>query len=129
MKEPIWLTRDLVEIVHANLIRVFGGHFGFLNEDQLEAVLARPLNRWNYKPDTDLPALTAAYGFGFAKNHVFIDGNKRVAFMTMYIFLGLDGCEIKASEPEVVDTMLRLAGGHLSEKELTDWLSTKIESS
>ncbi len=129
MKEPLWLTGELVETVHANLIRLFGGHFGFLNENRLEAVLARPINRWKYEQDADLPELAAAYGFGFAKNRVFIDGNKRVAFMALYIFLGLNGNRITAPETEVADTMIRLAGGAITEKELADWLRTNTETS
>ncbi|MEW6242957.1 MAG: type II toxin-antitoxin system death-on-curing family toxin [Bacillota bacterium] len=126
MKEPIWLTRDIIETIHLDLIRVHGGHLGYRDENLVEAALAGPLHRWDYDPDSDLPTLAAAYGFAFAKNHGFTDGNKRVAFMAMYVFLGLNGYEITAPEPEVVNIIQQLSSGHLTERDLADWLRTSI---
>lgn len=74
------------------------------------------------EPDTDLAALAAAYGFGIAKNHPFVDGNKRVAFQAMYVFLGLNGLTIAADERNVVRLVLALAAGDLSEPELLAWI-------
>lgn len=126
MKEPTWLTRSIIEVVHQDLIREHGGLYGARDENMIEAALARPLHLWRYKPDSDLPALAAAYGYGLAKNHGFIDGNKRIAFMAMYLFLGLNGFEITAPEPEVVDIILALANGSLSERELAGWQRANI---
>lgn len=126
MKEPIWLTSDLIETVHQDLIRLHGGYLGIRDKNLVEAALARPLHKWNYDPASDLSALAAAYGYAFAKNHGFIDGNKRVAFMAMYIFLGLNGYEITAPEPQVADFMQKLAGGQLTENKLADWLRASI---
>jgi death-on-curing protein len=88
----------------------------------IESALARPLQRWTYDESADLANLAASYGFGLAKNHGFVDGNKRVAFMALYVFLGLNGRDLDAPEPEVVSVMLAVAGGELGEDELAAWV-------
>ncbi|MBS4006860.1 MAG: type II toxin-antitoxin system death-on-curing family toxin [Clostridium sp.] len=122
MKEPIWLTRSIVEAIHISQIREHGGQFGIRDINLLESAIVRPMNRWAYEQESDCVVLAAAYGFGLAKNHCFIDGNKRVAFMSMYTFLGLNGYEIEATEPEVVDLMLSFADSSISEEQLIRWL-------
>jgi len=112
----------MIEAIHIDQIKEHGGQFGIRDENLLEATLARPLHRWNYEPKSDLPILAAAYGFALAKNHSFVDGNKRVAFMAMYTFLGLNGYENVAPEPEIVNIMLGVASGSISEEELANWL-------
>ena len=87
-----------------------------------ESALQRPRNRFSYDPEADLPALAAAYGFGISSNHPFVDGNKRVAFQAMYLFLGLNGFRIDASEEDVVGVILALASGNLDEPDLAEWL-------
>jgi death on curing protein len=84
--------------------------------------LDRPRNRFHYEPEADLIDLAASYGFGLARNHPFVDGNKRVAFQAMYVFLGLNGLHIEAEEPEVVRIILALAAGELQERDLSEWL-------
>jgi death-on-curing protein len=121
-KEPRWVDSLVVEAVHLDLIREHGGLPGLKDEHALESALARPRQRWAYEAKADLAALAAAYGFGLARNHPFHDGNKRIAFVTMGIFLGLNGHEIEAPEAEVVAVMLALASGELSEDELGDWI-------
>lgn len=120
--EPFWLTRIVVEHIHAELIEEHGGSFGLRDEGLLESALARPRQRWAYEPDTDLCALAAAYAFGLAKNHAFIDGNKRVAFMAAYSFLGANGLRLVAPEEEAYAVMIDLAAGELSEEDLARWL-------
>ena len=88
----------------------------------LESALERPRNRFHYHLDTDLAALAAAYGFELSNNNPFVDGNKRVAFQATYLFLGVNGFRIAASEEEVVTTILSLASGELDEPGLADWL-------
>ena len=124
MKEPIWLTRSIIETIHVNQIKEHGGQYGLRDEKLLESAISRPLNRWLYEQDIDVFTLAAAYGFGFAKTHSFVDGNKRLAFMAMYTFLGLNGYEIIASEPEVVDFIMGVADNSYSETELVLWLRT-----
>jgi death on curing protein len=125
--EPRWVSRALVSAVQADQIRQHGGSPGLRDAGLLESALERPRNRWHYEPDADLASLAAAYGFGIARNHPFLDGNKRVAFQTMYVFLGLDGVRIEAPEPELVATMLRLAEGSLDESGLAEWLRAHAE--
>lgn len=88
----------------------------------LESALDRTRNRFHYESDSDLIALAASYGFGIANNHPLVDGNKRVVFQAMYVFLGINGIAITADEEEVVRVVLALAAGDLSESELGDWL-------
>jgi death-on-curing protein len=126
MKEPIWLTRAIVEAIHISQIREHGGQYGTRDINLLESAIARPMNRWAYEQESGIVILAAAYGYGLAKNHCFIDGNKRVAFMAMYTFLGLNGYEIDATEPEVVDLMLGVADSSISEEQLINWLRMHV---
>jgi death on curing protein len=125
MKEPIWLTRSIVEAIHISQIREHGGKYGIRDLNLLESAIARPMNRMAYEQEAGTVILAAAYGYGLAKNHCFIDGNKRVAFMAMYTFLGLNGYEIDATEPEVVDLMLGVADSSISEEQLITWLQMR----
>lgn len=122
MKEPIWLDRSLVEILHQDQIRQHGGLFGLRDEALLESALARPRQRLHYEPGADLFELAASLGHGLASNHPFVDGNKRVAFLALYVFLGLNGHTIEAEEAEVVAVMKDLAAGRLPEADLALWL-------
>jgi death-on-curing protein len=113
---------NVVLAIHSDQIREHGGSLGVRDKGLLESALDRPRNRFYYESDSDLTALAAAYGFGIAKNHPFVDGNKRVAFQAMYVFLGINGVTIMADEVEVVRLVLALASGELSESELGVWL-------
>jgi len=122
MNEPRWLTKTVILAIHADQIREHGGLLGIREMGLLESALDRPRNRMNYGSDADLEILAAAYGFGIARNHPFVDGNRRVAFQAMYVFLGINGLEITADEEEVVRMALALAAGDLTEAELAGWL-------
>jgi death-on-curing protein len=122
VNEPSWLSVQVVVAIHSDQIREHGGSLGVRDKGLLESALDRPRNRFNYESDADLTALAAAYGFGIAKNHPFVDGNKRVAFQAMYVFLGINGVGITSDEEEVVRLVLALASGELSESELRVWL-------
>jgi len=121
--EPRWVERLVVDAVHLDQVREHGGLAGVRDEDALEAALARPRHKWAYDPATDLTTLAAAYGFGLCRNHPYRDGNKRVAFLVMVIFLELNGLRLVASEEDVVTVLVGLAAGRLSENALTDWLA------
>jgi len=127
VSEPRWLSLTVVVAIHADQIREHGGSPGLRDKGLLESALARPRNASSYNPDSDLLTLAASYGFGIARNHPFIDGNKRVAFQVMYTFLGLNGISITASEAQVVDVTLRLASGELGETEVVAWLGEHTE--
>ncbi|TVP55339.1 MAG: type II toxin-antitoxin system death-on-curing family toxin [Gemmatimonadales bacterium] len=122
MTEPRWPTFSVVLAIHADQISKHGGSAGLRDRGLLESALERPRNRFHYEPDSDLAGLAASYGFGIARNHPFVDGNKRVAFQAMYVFLGLNGLRIESSEEEVVGLVVSLAGGQLDEPQLTSWL-------
>lgn len=122
MKQPLWLTKIIVEAIHLSQIREHGGQYGIRDTNLLESALSRPINRWAYRQESDIFNLAATYGYGLSKNHCFVDGNKRVAFMVMYTFLGLNGYVIDVTEPEVVDIMLGVADSSVSEEQLTAWL-------
>lgn len=126
MSEPRWLLPVYVLAIHADQIQAHGGSLGLRDRGLLESALERAKNRYQYDPDADLASLAAAYGFGLAQNHPFMDGNKRVAFQAMYLFLGLNGFRIEASEEEVVILVLSLASGQLDEASLASWLRNHI---
>ena len=126
MKEPVWLTRLVVETVHFDQIREHGGLHGLRDEGLLESALARPQHKWTYKRRPDLASLAAAYGYGLVRNHPFRDGNKRIAFLAMVIFLGLNGFDLEAAETDVVTTMVTAASGQLTERQLANWVRKHV---
>ena len=120
--EPRWVSRLVVDAIHTDMLLTHGGLPGLRDEALLESALARPRQRLAYEPTSDLAELAAAYGFGLARNHPYRDGNKRVAFVTMAVFLGLNGQDFNATEAEVVTTMVALAAGELDEVALAEWV-------
>lgn len=120
--EPRWVPRVVVDAVHLDLVREHGGLQGVRDEDALESALARPRQRWAYGDEPDMADLAAAYAFGLARNHPYFDGNKRIAFVAMAVFMGLNGQRLDATQEEVVAVMLELAGGALSEASLAAWV-------
>lgn len=119
--EPRWLDINLVLDFHAEQLALFGGPEGIRDLGLLESALAPPVNKSGYG-ETDISALAAAYGFGVAKNHPFIDGNKRTALASMIVFLGLNRLDIEASPQELTAVVLSLAAGEISEDLLAQWL-------
>jgi death-on-curing protein len=126
VKSPIWLDPLILEAIHFDQLRLHGGLPGMRDDNALESALARPQNRKIYDSTSDLAKVAAAYGYGLVTSHPFIDGNKRVGFLAMYVFLGLNGLEIEADEPEVVDLMVAVADGRYSEEELAAWLRKHV---
>jgi death-on-curing protein len=117
----VWLeARDAIAF-HAEQIASFGGQPGIRDSGLLESAMARPRNRAAYGKSTVFE-LAAAYAFGIARNHPFIDGNKRVALVCAFVFLELNGWDVAAPEPDAVLTFLALANGTLGEAELAAWL-------
>ena len=119
--EPRWIQRPFAEALHHDQLRTYGGRYGVRDENMLESALARPQQRWAYEPDADLFDLAAAYAFGLAKNHPFVDGNERTAFVVMTLFLRLNGSPLEAEEPDAIMTMVRVAAGDLDEAGLAAW--------
>ena len=112
----------VVDAIHSDQLREHGGLRGVRDENVLESALARPKQKWHYKERIDLPTLAAAYAFGLVTNHPYRDGNKRIGFLAMVVFLGLNGYEFDAAEPEVVAEFLSLAAGRVTEDALADWI-------
>lgn len=126
--EPRWVSRLVVDAIQTDTLLTHGGLPGLRDADLLESALARPRQRLAYEPATDLAALAAACGFGLARNHPYRDGLKRVAFVTMAVFLGLNGLEFTATEAEVVTTMVALAAGELDEVALAEWVRRNVHA-
>ena len=129
MDEPVRLRRKDCDAMHLDQLRQHGGIPGVRDENALESALARPRNKWSYEPTIGCAALAAAYGFGLATNHGYNDGNKRIAFIAMYTFLGINGWDLETSEPEVVQVMVALADGRIDEVELTSWIRDRLVES
>ena len=121
MTEPVWLTTELVIVVHDEQLRIYGGPAGLRDRGMLESALGRPQNKWSYG-ETDLAELAAAYAFGIARNHPFVDGNKRAALLALVILLGLNGVEFSAPEAEAAAAILALAAGEIEEAGLARWI-------
>jgi death-on-curing protein len=121
MTEPVWLPVELVKAIHERQLRRFGGPPGIRDLGALESALARAHNRWAYE-GSDLAALAADYAFGIARNHPFVDGNKRTALVSMVTFLGLNGVDFVAAEAEAVVMIRDLAAGLVSEDGLARWI-------
>ena len=119
--EPTWLSRLVVDAIHTDQLREHGGLPGIRDENVLESALARPQQKW-HADRTDVPMLAAAYAFGLVKNHPYRDGNKRIGFLAMVTFLGMNGPTFSATDADVVAEILALAEGTLSEDALAEWI-------
>jgi death-on-curing protein len=122
MSEPEWLELDIVLDFHAEQLALFGGPDGIRDLGLLQSALARPVNKFAYG-ETSLAALAAAYGFGIAQNHPFIDGNKRTALTSVIVFLGLNGLWLDAPQEEMTAVILSLAAGEITEDVLARWIA------
>lgn len=123
MKEPAWLTLEAVLAIHEQLVAEHGGSALLRDCGLLESALAAPQNHFAYG-ERDMYALATAYANGITRNHPFADGNKRMAFMASYTFLGINGIEFNAGETDVVEKVLGLSTRSISETELTAWLTS-----
>jgi death on curing protein len=121
MTEPRWLTEAQVVRIHAEQLATFGGPPGLRDAGALASAIGRPRNKWAYE-GADLAALAAAYAFGVARNHPFIDGNKRAAFLAMVVFLRKNGVPFSPREPDAIAAMLALAAGEIEEEGLARWI-------
>ncbi len=121
MKEPRWISAEVVLAVQEELLARFGGLAGLRDEGLLDSALNRPKHLFAYE-ETTLFNLAAAYALGIVKNHPFLDGNKRIGFMAAYIFLGANGCDFKAPEEEVILQTLALAAGEIDQAAYAAWL-------
>jgi death on curing protein len=125
--EPIWLDATDALAIHDRQLAEHGGGTGVRDVTMLESALGRPVNRWHYGTD-DMAELAAAYAFGVARNHPFVDGNKRTAWVLARLFLAINGHSLTFDKEDTVRAVLALASGDLSEDELADWFRTRLVS-
>jgi death-on-curing protein len=124
MDDPIWISKELATAIHSRQLAEHGGADGVRDVGLLESALARPRQRFAYEdPTPTIPILAAAYAYGVARNHAFIDGNKRTAGVVCETFLELNGFTLNATDIEMYPVFLALAEGTLSEAELAQWLT------
>ena len=121
MKEPLWIRKEVALAIHDELLAEHGGATGLRDEGLLDSALARPENLFSYEK-VDLFSLAALYTHGILRNHPFIDGNKRTAFLAGYVFLVKNKKELVASEAEATQMVLDLVGKKLQEEEFAMWL-------
>ena len=127
MPKIVWLLEETMTAIHHRQIAEHGGSEGMRDEDLLLSALARPQNLLAYgEPAPDLASLAAAYAYGIARNHPFVDGNKRTALVAARTFLILNGVDLDATQDDKVLTFLSLAEGAVSEDELADWIRKRI---
>jgi death-on-curing protein len=119
--QPKWVTYEQIIAIHARQLRRFGGAAGLRDEGMLRSALERPVNKFQYE-QAELSALAAAYAYGLAKNHAFVDGNKRAAFMAMATFLRKNGIRFAPQPAHATAIILALAAGEVSEESLTRWI-------
>ena len=121
MNEPKWILVETVISIHQIILAEHGGSTGIRDMSLLESALARPKQRYVYQPESTLFELAASYSFDLAKNHPFVDGNKRTSLTVGILFLELNGLSFHAPEPEAVIAFENLASGLISELGLSDW--------
>jgi death-on-curing protein len=117
----VWLTRDLILAIHDEQLAEHGGAIGVRDDGLLESALARPLNRAGYG-EPDVAELGALYAIAIARNHPFIDGNKRTAFAALFTFLALNGMTFEPAEVDATLTILGMAAGELQDDAFTAWV-------
>jgi death-on-curing protein len=125
MTEPRWLRLDEVLVTHERQLNRFGGAGGIRDQGALETAVARPQNKRAYE-QADLPDLAAAYAFELAKNHPFVDGNKRVAFVATMLFLRLNGLPFAPPQDESAAIILGLAAGEVGEAGIARWIRDRL---
>ncbi len=125
---PRWLTRAAVLLLHEESIATFGGARGIRDEGLLDSALARPRNTHSYRPESSIAELAASYAFGLAKNHPFVDGNKRAAFLSIGVFLAINSFTLNAEQPDAIRTMLAVANGDIGEDALASWIQENLVS-
>lgn len=125
--DVVWVREDVVLAVHLRQLAEHGGGEGIRDEGLLQSALARPQNLLAYgDPPPDLASLAAAYAYGIARNHPFIDGNKRMALIVARLFLLLNGADVVATQEEKYSTFLALAAGQLSEEDVANWVRAHL---
>lgn len=125
---PIWIDKRTLLLLHRESLAQFGGASGLRDEGLLDSALTRPVKQHAYEVCSDLAVLAAAYGFGLARNHAFVDGNKRVAFLAVGVFLAINGQGLVATPVEAIDAILALAAGSMDEARFAQWIREHLRA-
>ena len=128
MNEPEWLSVNILLDIHSEQLALFGGPDGVRDLGLLESALARPINKFAYG-EGNIAALAAAYAFGIAKNHPFVDGNKRAAFASIIVFPGLNGIDLVAPPEQATAVIMALAAGEIGEDDVARWIADNLPKS
>lgn len=123
MSQPVWLLKDAVIALHKYLVAEHGGVADVRDKGLLESALARPENKHAYEPGATIHGLAAAYAFCLARNHPFVDGDKRIAFTAIAMFLGPNGYKFAPEPVEAYNVIIALAAGDISEEDLARWIA------
>jgi death-on-curing protein len=125
-REPRWLDQRALLFLQEESLATFGGASGVRDQGLLESALARPVNKFLHDNSVDLAELAAAYGYGLCRNHAFVDGNKRVAFLAVGLFLAINGKRLAATNVEAIRITIALAAGEVDEPQLADWIRSHM---
>ena len=125
-REPIWLHQSAIIVLHDRSLALHGGPSGIRDERLLESALQRPQNRFPYEGETDIAVLASTYAVGVAGNHPFVDGNKRVAYQAMILFLALNGQPLKPDRLDAINTMFAVAAGEIDIDQLAAWIRANV---
>jgi len=128
VNKPEWLGVDIMLDIHAEQLALFGGPDGVRDLGLLESALSRPINKFAYG-ELDLAVLAASYAFGIAKNHPFVDGNKRAAFASIIVFLGLNGIDFAVPPEQATAMIMALAAGEVGEDDVARWIADSLAKS
>lgn len=126
-RRPRWIDKQALLLLHEESLAEFGGASGMRDEGLLDSALARPQNRYAYEPTSGIARLAASYGHGLAKNHPFVDGNKRVAFLAIGLFLEINGLTLTAATVDAIEIMMAVAAGRLNEGDLAEWIAANTK--
>ena len=127
-KAPAWIDKRALLLLHKESLAQFGGAVGLRDEGLLDSALARPANTHSYEGCEDLAVLAAVYGFGIARNHPFVDGNKRAAFLAVGVFLAINGHRLAAPPLVAIEVILSLAAGSMEEARFGEWIKTHLQA-
>ncbi|HZS54367.1 MAG TPA: type II toxin-antitoxin system death-on-curing family toxin [Bryobacteraceae bacterium] len=125
--EAKWISKRALLLLHEESLAEFGGACGLRDKGRLESALALPQNIYTYGRVSTLTELAAAYAFGLARNHAFVDGNKRAAFLSLCLFLSINGYRLAADQADAIAVMLSVASGEIDETALATWVAANAE--
>jgi len=126
-KAPKWISKRALLLLHEESLAEFGGARGLRDDGLLESALARPQNIHAYNSKSTVAELAAAYGYGIAKNHAFVDGNKRAAFLSIGLFLSMNGYRLIANQADAITVTMGVASGEVDERNLAAWIAANVE--